>query len=741
MRVRIENLVLVALLLVPKAGIALEASGDKTNRSSENPKTASDDPSDTAVGMTPANSSHPFPPFVAWDSGKYSIYPLRMPCTMERLLAGHLAGIEMRWSPMGRAGPGGVLQMRGFEERKNQLLLNGRSVKGASHFGGHWFDFTRPPLEHIKHVEVMRGAYDAEVGNTLGGWVNIITEKGSSIPQGVARLSWGTDEFWRDAGNIRLGFRSRAGPLGFSLDAGGRKADALIRNNDQLRWDIGGSVSLDLPCEGTLALTARHVDLERGFAVWNRQSRDPTDPAYSAPIDRDYPAAGRDMVYRMGWFHPGDGSTWRKTLEMLDLTWSQPLGGDFRLFAQVFANIEGRREVLFPGEQHFAPWTPWRLWYVPYLGRQVYRRKMDSDLTWGGNVKVEHPVCESNHLEYGVQFNDSRSGKEKVRFDPGFFSNPPPVAESRNGYTEISMASCFVEDRWKPFQWLELVLGLRFDYWTKANHGLDEPDESPNEWAWRLSPKFRAFVEAVKNFRFWAAAGRAVRFPEVPDYARWREGFAPAERGRLVPEDALQFELGARQKVPHVGGWSVALYWFSVKDYIRAVNADPPPEVRGIYNLDEVTLGGIEVEAELRVWRHLSVFGNCTFQYSMKHGDVLDPHDDLGSSLTEIPNHLASFGVRWLDPLGARGMLVVRYVGRRAEMRAVPWSSPTEYVLVKADGHLVVDIGLMVPIFKKDRTRAWLTFQVNNLFNADYCDDLEFPAPGISFTAGCVVRL
>ena len=73
-----------------------------------------------------------FPPVMEWDADEATLVPMRMPFTVERLLTGHLAGIQSRWSPLGRAGPEGVIQMRGFAERKNQILVNGRPMKGAS---------------------------------------------------------------------------------------------------------------------------------------------------------------------------------------------------------------------------------------------------------------------------------------------------------------------------------------------------------------------------------------------------------------------------------------------------------------------------------------------------------------------------------------------------------------------------------------------------------------------------------
>ena len=109
------------------------------------------------------------------------------------------------------------------------------------------------PLEHIERIEVMRGAHDAEIGNTLGGSVNIVTMTGSKDPITVLRASTGSN----NTNNVQVGHRWSAGPVGWTLSSGFRESDGFIRNNDLSRWNFSGSFSLDLPDGGELLFSGR----------------------------------------------------------------------------------------------------------------------------------------------------------------------------------------------------------------------------------------------------------------------------------------------------------------------------------------------------------------------------------------------------------------------------------------------------------------------------------------------------
>ncbi len=71
------------------------------------------------------------------------------------------------------------VQIRGLDESRYQVYLNGRSLKGSGVFGGYYVDWSTLSLAGIERVEIIRGAQSAEYGNTLGGIIKIATAMGS----------------------------------------------------------------------------------------------------------------------------------------------------------------------------------------------------------------------------------------------------------------------------------------------------------------------------------------------------------------------------------------------------------------------------------------------------------------------------------------------------------------------------------------------------------------------------------
>ena len=236
---------------------------------------------------------------------------------------------------------------------------------------------------------------------------------------------------------------------------------------------------------------------------------------------------------------------------------------------------------------------------MPYMDTIVYEREMEADKTWGGKIKADHELSESFRLKYGFDFSNSRTGGEEVSYDESFFSVTNQVAEASDDYTELQVLSGFVQEEWDILSPLELMIGLRFDYWEKTNHGDDWVDEADQETKQRWSPKSRLTWNAAPGTCLWTAASRAVRFPEMPDYARWRVGLVLSERNNLVPEDAAEFEVGVQQNIADRGSMALTLYRYDVDDYIRQDNSEPPPRIRGLYSIDKVTLQGINVEGEV----------------------------------------------------------------------------------------------------------------------------------------------
>ena len=92
------------------------------------------------------------------------------------------AGIDVkRSSPAG--GKGRAVTLRGFDESRFLILLDGRPLNGSGVMGGHYVDWSSLSLDNISAIEVFRGPKSAVYGNALGGVVNIRTGNGLNRPE------------------------------------------------------------------------------------------------------------------------------------------------------------------------------------------------------------------------------------------------------------------------------------------------------------------------------------------------------------------------------------------------------------------------------------------------------------------------------------------------------------------------------------------------------------------------------
>ncbi len=161
------------------------------------------------------------------------------------------------------------VQIRGLDESRYQVYLNGRSLKGSGVFGGYYVDWSTLSLAGIERVEIIRGAQSAEYGNTLGGIIKITTAMGSKKPKFALDASYGS---W-DTQNYRLAHTGGYGPVEYSLAASFAKSSGYLRNNFvDPSQDYLGSFTYHCPWDMSITLRGRYSGQKTGMIVANRPS-------------------------------------------------------------------------------------------------------------------------------------------------------------------------------------------------------------------------------------------------------------------------------------------------------------------------------------------------------------------------------------------------------------------------------------------------------------------------------------
>ncbi len=119
------------------------------------------------------------------------------------------------------------------------------------------------PVEIISRIEVIKGPGSSTWGSSLGGVVNIITQKtGSSTrPTGIITGSYGEANSQQYSGTVA----GKVGKAGYFLAVGSQNSDGLMGDRYYDRENIYGKVSLDLPHATTLTMTSGYSEPEMRF--------------------------------------------------------------------------------------------------------------------------------------------------------------------------------------------------------------------------------------------------------------------------------------------------------------------------------------------------------------------------------------------------------------------------------------------------------------------------------------------
>lgn len=234
----------------------------------------------------------------------------------------HMTGIDIIQGT-GGADPQQVVLMRGFDDSRFQVAVNGRPITAPTAGADTFVDWSSLTVGDIDRIEVIRGSASARYENSVGGIINIITKKGRGeglrVPKASADVSYSSFNTVNTRGTASGG----VGALGYFVNFGSRTSDGFLRNNYWEGMDYSGRLDYALPGKGTLSASLKRSELEHGYPVVN----DPTSALSN--YDPDYPIVSSDAdTIRMGRLISYDGGKSFKVKHAthFDISYDQPLG-------------------------------------------------------------------------------------------------------------------------------------------------------------------------------------------------------------------------------------------------------------------------------------------------------------------------------------------------------------------------------------------------------------------------------
>ncbi len=235
--------------------------------------------------------------------------------------------------------PSESIYIRGLDQSRIQIFLDGRPMRLFGAYGYYKVDWTTMPLDNVETIEVIRGSHSLLYPFSMGGAINIITKKGIKTDEIKPKISVTTEfgSYGAESYSASL-LGGLFNKIGYSFSSAVRSGDGYLRNNYYDTDNFNARVSLYLPSGGTLTGGWDHILTETGYPVINDPSR--------ADYDSSYPDILADEV---DWFthgiegrtYPGGDSYWQKRTNEYSILLDQPLGpGDVR--AQVFQHKSSR---------------------------------------------------------------------------------------------------------------------------------------------------------------------------------------------------------------------------------------------------------------------------------------------------------------------------------------------------------------------------------------------------------------
>ena len=549
------------------------------------------------------------------------------------------------------------------------VLVDG--VPANDPFGG-WVYWGRIPMLGIEQIEVVRGGGSSAWGNyALGGVVQILTRRPTERAL-YFDASYGT----RETMNFDLLLHDVEGPFRISLEGNYFSTGGY----DVVKKSRRGSI--DIEADSNHSTFNGRVELlaTREASVFVSGSYFYEARNNGTPLQINHTETGSGAIGgRLG--TPDEGE------------WRLVVFADTQQFRSTFSTQAADRNSETLALDQRVPTTSAGGWL------QWSHRFGDHLLSAGGDARWVQGETD-----------------ERV-YNAGAF------ARTRDAGGQQFIGGVFVQDVYTPIPSLEIVGGLRGDYWYSydaARHDTPPAAGVPAEQTFndveRIIPSGRVALlyHATPTTDLRASAYQGFRVPTLNEQYRVfrvRNDVTVANES-LRPEKLVGGELGVQQRWGPLLG-RITGYWNEVHDLVANVTlasrlADCPvgTTCRQRQNLDLARIRGFETELELRPardWRFLVsyLFADARVVHAPQQPGL------EGKRLAQVPEHGATATVRFSRPSWFDASVTARYVGGQYE---------DDLNTLPLGGYIVVDVAVSRAITKNVELYA----AAENIFDRTY---------------------
>ncbi|MBW2069138.1 MAG: TonB-dependent receptor [Deltaproteobacteria bacterium] len=388
-----------------------------------------------------------------------------------------IGGVDvLRTNPL-MASPGDEVSIRGLNEGRMVIEIDGRRINHTGHVGRYVVDWSTLNIDDVERIEIIRGGHSVLHPFAIGGVINIITKKGKKTKKIKPDISfkggYGRYDTYNGSVSINGGLYDL---IGYHFSASKAETDGYLRNNYQDSYNLNGHLTFFLPHEATLSFGVKYSDIDYGFPVINDPSRPDYDPDYpvflpNADQLRHLPPIGQ---------LPQNDPHWEKHTTYLDGILELPLGpGDIKLHGFW---TEGRR---------------WISMWQRRQGRDVFVEDQFVDDRTKGIICEYGNINFANHnLTVGFEYQEL-----------GWPDKNPIIYLVKSAYLQDVI-------RWKRWTIIPGVRYYKLDmdtYYSQFGAGWPIPGKEEDDSG--IYPSFRVNFQATPKTALYAAVSRSYRLP------------------------------------------------------------------------------------------------------------------------------------------------------------------------------------------------------------------------------------
>lgn len=385
----------------------------------------------------------------------------------------HLTGIDV-FSSSTVADPQQFIMMRGFEDSRFTIAIDGRPITAPTAGAETFVDWSSLTTGDIEKIEIIRGASSALYENSQGGIINIITKKGKKRVTLIPKISLSGDYSRFGTHSERIAVEGGIGNLGYFTNFGYNESDGHLRNNYWRGKDASARLNYLFPFKGNVTLSYKFSEKDMGYPVVNDPSRADYDPSYpTVREDADTLRKYRTIAY------PGGKSRKERESRHLDFIFEQPIG---------------KSSLKFQLYQTKGSEDNW--WYALSAGKLIQNFSggdARKETQYGGILQYHFDLWENNSLTVGYDHRRMEvAAKEDIwRIQAGYF-----------------------EDRWLFTPKLSLTLGLRYVHSRELTYEYADPGTATTYrhkiktdlWlpkstlSYRITPETEVFVSVNRDY-------------------------------------------------------------------------------------------------------------------------------------------------------------------------------------------------------------------------------------------------